>query len=319
MKGFKILEHSDIEEEIEVYHRLGAKKGVYLGFESMREYYSMRHSGVTDWTGYPSSGKTELLLECLFNTSTFYGWKHLLFVPDIGDEIEVMAILIHKYTGMTFDKKYNNYISIADVWKASSWLLEHFKILKKTDPKASITPIEYWDFAVQCKKEFGIQTASIDSWKDMKHDYNLHGGYAQYLSHVLPYRNAISEQHNIHLHTVIHPKSPRRQDGKIQHPDVDDMEGGAQWNNSGKVIISIHRENKEAFHADVKILKVKPKIVGKWGFFAINFDPAASRYYDISQEYGGTRCYASKGDEKKAIMPNIIDFSEPIKSQEPPF
>jgi len=294
MKGFKILEHSDIEKDLELYHRLGAKKGVYLGFKSMKDFYSMRESGVTDWTGYPSSGKTELLLECLFNTANFYGWKHLLYVPDIGDEIEVMSILIHKYSGMTFDKKYPNYISIQDVWRSSSWLLEHFKILKKTDPKASITPIEFWDFAIECKKEFGIQTATIDSWKDMRHDYSLHGGYAQYLSHVLPYRNMISEQHNIHLHTVIHPKTPRRLDGKIVHPDVDDMEGGAQWNNSGKVIISLHRESKEANHVDVKMLKIKPKIVGKWGFFAINFDLSKSRYFDINSEIGGTKEYATK-------------------------
>ncbi|MGR3221289.1 MAG: hypothetical protein ACUZ8H_15950 [Candidatus Anammoxibacter sp.] len=303
MKGFKIIKHKDIEKDLEKYHRLGAKEGVYLGFKSMEEFYSMRSDGVTDWTGFPQSGKTEMLLECLFNTSILYGWKHLMFVPDIGDEIEVMAILIHKYTGMTFDKKYPNRIDIASVWKASAWLLEHFHILKKTDPMATISPKEFWNYAIEYKKEHGIQTATIDSWKDMRHDYHLYGGtYAQYLSNVLPYRNMLSEVHDIHFHTIIHPKTPRRMDGKIQHPDVDDMEGGAQWNNSGKTIISVHRENKDTTLADIKMLKVKPRIVGKWGFFAINFDPTLSRYYDINPENGGIREFAKK-KESNSIKP----------------
>lgn len=305
MKGFKILEHSDIEKDLELYHRLGAKKGVYLGFESMRKHYSMRTNGVTDWTGLPQSGKTELLLECLFNTSSFYGWKHLLFVPDIGDEIEVMAILIHKYTGMTFDKKYPNYIDIHEVWKASSWLFEHFHIMKKTEPTATISPKEFWDFAVEYKKEYGIHTATIDSWKDMRHDYHLYGGtYAQYLSYMLPYRNMLSEQNDIHFHTIIHPKTPRRFEGKIQQPDIDDMEGGAQWNNSGKVIISVHRENKEGTDANVKMLKIKPKVVGDWGFFGINFDPALSRYFDINPQARSQKQYATKEGKDNSLQPN---------------
>jgi len=308
MKGFKILDHNDISSDLEQYHRLGAKPGVYLGFESMRDHYSMRTNGVTDWTGLPQSGKTEMLLECLFNTANFYGWKHLLFVPDIGDEIEVMAILIHKHTGMTFDKKYPNHISIEDVWKSSAWLLEHFHILKKTNPKASISPMEFWDFAIEYKKEHGIHTASIDSWKDMRHDYHLHGGsYSKYLSEVLPYRNALSEEQDIHFHTVIHPKNPKRnKDGKLLQPDIDDMEGGAQWNNNGKTIISVHRENKEGNVTDIRMLKIKPRVVGKWGFFCINFDVAKSRYFDISPDYGRHEVYAApdKTEQSKELEPN---------------
>jgi len=211
MKGFKVVKKEDIQQDLELYHRLGARKGVDLGFEAMRGLYSMRQDSCTDWTGFPQSGKTELLMECLYNTSSFYGWKHLLQVPDIGDSIEIMAILIHKHTGMTFDKKYPNHISILDVWKACDWLFEHFHIMQKTDSKATISPIEFWEYAVEYKKEHGINTATIDSWKDLRHDYSQHGGtYAQYLSHVLPYRNSISEENNIHFHTVIHPKTPRR-------------------------------------------------------------------------------------------------------------
>lgn len=308
INGYKIIKIDDISTKLEEYHRLGAKTGVYLGFKSIEDYYSMRQDSVTDWTGYPQSGKTELLLECLYNTSTFYGWKHLLCVPDIGDAVEVMAILIHKHTGKTFDKKYPNYIEIKEAFASAVFLLEHFFILEKTDSTSSLSPVEFWNLAIELKSVYNLNTAVIDSWKDMRHDYSKYGGtYAQYLSNVLPIRNDLSERHNIHFHTVIHPKTPRRdKNGLLIHPQVDDMEGGAQWNNSGKTIISVHRQTFDTKVADVQILKVKPKAIGKRGFFAINFDVARSRYYDISLENGGTNVYAQLNEEKlTGIMQNM--------------
>jgi hypothetical protein len=319
MEGFRIVEFKHIEKDLELYHKLGAKKGVWVGFDCANDFYNMKESGVTDWTGLPQSGKTELLLELLFNTSDFYDWKHLLYVPDIGDAIEVMAILIHKTTGKTFDKKYPNYIEIKEAFKACTWLMQHFFILEKTDPKAKLTPIQFWEYAIEFKKTHGIQTATIDSWKDMHHPYESYGGnYAKYLSEVLPIRNMISEQHNLHLHTVIHPKTPRRnKEGKLYHPQTDDMEGGAQWNNSGKTIISVHRETYDTTIADVQILKAKPKAVGKRGMFALNYNVAKSRYFETL--INGNEMYAHKQNEgkietheqPKQIQPNL-GFSDRV-------
>lgn len=305
IKGFKILTFTDVEEGLTDYHTHGARPGIFLGFENMRNFYSMRDEGVTDWTGLPQSGKTELLLECLFNASIQYGKKHLLMVPDIGKSIEVMAILIHKYTGKTFEKKYPNFIDLKTAFNACPWLFEHFYIMEKVDAKAKITPIQYWELACKLKKEIGIHTATIDSWKDLHHPYGDHGGtYAMYLSHVLPARNMMSEQHNIHFHTVVHPKTPRRnKSGELIHPHVDDIEGGAQWNNSGKTIISVHRATPETTCADVQMLKVKPRVVGKRGFFALNFDPSTSRYYEIHTAEGGKRMFAK--DNFKALETHV--------------
>ncbi len=299
-KGYKVIKFNDVEDRLTDYHKHGARPGIFLGFQNMKDYYSMRTDGCTDWTGLPQSGKTELLLECLFNASTFHGWKHLLLVPDIGNCIEVMAILIHKYTGKTFEKKYPNYIDLKEAFNACSWLFEHFYILEKADPRSPImSPVDFWNFAVEFKKENNIHTATIDSWKDLDHDYTKHGGtYAMYLSKVLPLRNALSETHNIHFHTVIHPKQPRRnKNGQLVHPQVDDMEGGAQWNNSGKTILSVHRATFDTKVADIQALKVKPRAVGKRGNFCLNFDPTKSRYFEMDASEGGVWRYAMKDFE----------------------
>jgi len=305
--GFKIVDFNDIQRPLEIYHKGGAMAGKFVGFDCFDGLYSMQNSGVTDWTGFQGSGKSELLLEFLFNMSDFHGWKHLLYVPDIGDSIETMAKLIHKYTGKTFQKRYPNYIDIKTAFNACSWLMEHFYILEKRNPRALITPMQFWDIAVEMKQSHGIQTATIDSWKDMKHQYEKHGNsYAIYLSDILPYRNMISEQNDLHFHSIIHPKNARRVNGKIQMPDIDDMEGGAQWGNSGKSIISVHRPTYDATFADIKILKAKPASVGVRGMTVLNFDASLSRYYEIKGQDGGTRLFAhkEKSQTSNAIRPN---------------
>jgi len=310
-----IRKYGDIDKELSHVHEHGYDSGVYLGFPAIDEHYSMKLGTCTDWTGYPHSGKSQLLLESLMNTTDFYDWKHLLCVPDIGGSLDIMIKLIHMATGKTFKKKYHNYIEIKHAFDTCAKLFQNFFILHNVDPKKTLTPIEFWEYATELKKTKGIHTASIDSWKDMKHKYEDHGGgYATYLSHVLPIRNKMAEMNELHFHTVIHPKSPQRdKNRKIYPPHFDDMEGGAQWGASGKSIIAVHRENYNDNRTDVYFRKIKPESVGKASStpICLEFDVIKSRYYRLNNDL--QRVYATK---EKSIEPVSIqapiDFSSSI-------
>lgn len=128
-QGFELLSYQNTRDDLQQYREKGALRGVFLGFPFLDEHYTMALPGITDITGYPQSGKTEFLIELLLNTSLFYGWKHLLYVPDVGDKNEILANLIHKLSGLTFDKRYSNHISENDVDKNLQWILEHFYII----------------------------------------------------------------------------------------------------------------------------------------------------------------------------------------------
>lgn len=302
MKGFKILEHDDIHEDIERVHTKGWDSGLHVGFDNIANHYNILQGSCTDWTGYPQSGKTELALEFLFNMTNFYGHTHMLFVPDIGSSVEVMIKLIHKYTGETFKRQYHNFITIKKVWESLPHLIHHFKIVHKTEIKAKASPVDLWEYAATYAKQSPLHSLLIDSWKDCWHDYKSYGGnYAQYLSNVLPIRNSIAEQSGLHFHTVIHPKLPfMGKDRKIMPPNYYDMEGGAQWNNSGKCIIAVHRENWDTNITDIYFRKIKPESVGRPTHtpVCLNFDVAKSRYYTIS---GTQTLFATK---QNVLKPN---------------
>lgn len=310
-KGFKILESNDCRESLLEYREKGAIRGVYLGFAELHDLYTISLPGVTDITGFPASGKSELLLEFLLNTSIYYGWKHLLYVPDVGDKDEILSILIHKITGKTFDKRFvnSNYISEQEVERELDWVFDHFKILYKEDLGTKLTPYEFWDLAAKMKSEQGISTATIDSWKDMKHGVGLNGEVFsrddKYLEDVLSYRNAMSEKHKIHLFTVIHPKSgtDKDKDGNRKAPGPDDLKGGSEWWNNGKTMITVHRYDGHKNKVKFIVTKAKPKTVAKQGSCDLYYDFKSSKFY---WDNAGQDVYA----KKEYIKPTGLAISE---------
>lgn len=307
LKGFKITEASDVISPLSRYRDTYHDRGKYLGWEKMDEFYSMNLGNCTDWTGYPMSGKTQILMECLLNTSIYYGWKHLIYMPDVGNNVEIIADLIHKKTGKSFDPKSPNAITDAEIARNTDWVTNYFRVLTKEDMSAKLTPIEFWNLAVEIKNSQGLETASIDSWKDLDHPYNDNGGYAQYLEMVLPYRNKIAEDNNLHLHTIIHPKLTEKENGKRKPPNPYDLKGGSEWFNSGKCMVTVHRDDLSTNKVWIYFNKIKPRSIGSVGAMELFFDPSKLIYYDQIQN--GTKLdkiYASKkGETKKEEEPIV--------------
>lgn len=313
VKGFKIIDNSildDLNNYRDTYH----DKGKYLGFQNVDEYYTMQLGNVTDWSGYPMSGKTQVLMEMLLNTSKFYGWKHLLYLPDVGTPVEIISDLLHKLTGKTFNNKFDNFIQEEDIIKNLSWILEHFKILTKQEVKAKMTPFEFYDLAASMKGE--IQTANVDSWKDLSHPYDKYGGYATYLEVVLPYRNQIAEDNNLHINTIIHPKLTEKENGIRKAPTPYDLKGGSEWFNSGKCMITVHRESKDDNLCQLHFNKIKPRSVGTTGICELKFDLAKFVYYI---EDNDDRIYANKKGEEKGIkvVSKPLPFNENFDNDTP--
>jgi len=311
-EGFKITKASDISTPLKSYRDNYNNKGKYLGWDCLNEHYSMQLGSVTDWTGYPMSGKTQVLMELLLNTSLYHGWRHLVYFPDVGSNIEIIADLMHKKTGKSFNPEDYNTITDAEINSNIDWLTHHFLILTKENVKAKLSPIEYYDIAVELKKNEGIHTCSVDSWKDFAHPYSEYGGYAQYLEFVLPYRNLIAEEHNLHIHTIIHPKlTDKDKNGHRKPPVPYDLKGGSEWFNSGKNMITVHREDNQNNFVKIIFNKIKPRSVGSIGEIELCFDLNRFVYYKAENVNAAelVKTYASKEGENKTeslrIEPNL--------------
>ncbi len=109
---------------------------------------------------------------------------------------------------------------------------------------------------------------------------------------------------------IIHPKLTEKENGKRNPPSPYDLKGGSEWYNSGKCMITVHRENHEYNEADIIFHKIKPRSNGEVGNLKIKFDKATLCYYFDSLENNRfVKVFAS--EEKQEIKPkqpeSIID------------
>ena len=303
-----IIKESEIKERLLDFYNNGGGKTYFVGYKCLAKHYSIKEGGVTDWTGYAGSGKTELLLDLLKNCSRYYKHKHLIHMPDAGTVEDVIGQLIHKISGKQFDAFYynssgekieiENRINEKEVKELLPIVLKYFKVLdpkKKTNSKA-LTPKEFWRFAVDNKKELGVFSAVIDSWNYMRHDTEGFAREDKWLEDTLSFRNELAERSNMHFHTVIHPTKARKDKvGATIAPDIHSLKGGSEWGNNGKSIIIVDRDF-DSNNTSIIIAKAKPKIVGVRGVTSLCYDIKKGQYYEFKD---GVRYEAEPLKEKK--------------------
>jgi hypothetical protein len=296
--GLKIVDFTqkDYNDKLIKYYDEDGRPGLELGFATLNQFYSHKHSGVTDWTGKSSMGKTYFVLEILMQLTEKYGQRHALYVPDLGTYYETFAKLVKMYTGKDFETKYHNKISIGELLNKIPQISNDFKILIKDDYRKPIAPQTFWEFVADYKDDFGkLHTGTIDSWKNMSKDFaNLRED--QYLDMVLSYRNEIAEDGNVHFHTIAHPNKTEldgnsEDKGKRRVPTAQDIKGGDAWHANGKNLITIDWPNIDSNMIDVHVWKTKPENVGKKGkvISQIGLDLKKGRYYEM---INGHRMYA---------------------------
>lgn len=282
-------------------------QGLQSPFFCLNNYYTHKQSGITDWTGHPSAGKTYFVLEFLMGLSEKFGLRHGLFLPDLGTYYEIMEKLVKMQTGKDFSDKYRNKITEGELNNARVFIDYHFVILIKSNVRKGLSPEQFWEYICDYKdNDGGLDTCLIDSWKNI----TLEGSDRNrdlYLDKVLSYRNELAETYNKHFHTIAHPTKTEidlgSKDKKRRPPSMFDIKGGGAWAANGKNVLVIDRPDRTLTSVDVYIEKTKPENVGKQGSIinTISLDLRRGRYY----EYHGGKNYFSyewMGNEDKLSM-----------------
>ncbi len=303
--GIDIIKDIDIKDELMHLWETGGPKVWDIGLVQFRGVYGVMPGSCTDWTGYPVSGKTELVLEINKNLTDFYGHRHLLHMPDAGTQAELTSDLIEKFSLKTFKKFYydgegrrhecSNRITEKEIYRWKEHVMHHFHILTKKNSTKPFTPKEIWDFAADNKKDLGIHDVVIDSWNYLRHDTEGFAREDKWLEYVLSYRNELAQSSGLHFHTIIHPHSPKIKDGKIQIPTEHNLKGGSEWFNNAKFLNIVHRENKLATTTEIHVKKRK-RAPGFYGMTAqVMFDVKTRRYFEYDNK--SNKQYAQKYNE----------------------
>jgi twinkle protein len=276
----KVKRINDVTEQLFDLHKNNTSNLLSTGFKTLDEYYQIRPSNTTIIYGFPSAGKSEFALQLLIGLTVKYGKKHLIYTPETGTAEEIFSEIAHSLTGKTFDKRFPNYITEAEIYKVQPFIQEYFSVIED-DGTDGLSLENYFEIAREVKRDKGLDCTLLDNFNDLQHSASDLNNIAAYLPIFLPKWNKFSKIENLHSFMICHARNPTGvKSGELpKPPSVYEINGGQAWYAKAQSLICIDRPYEEingymqqSNTVDVDIKKIKPKIVGKKGVVKLDFE-----------------------------------------------
>ncbi len=301
-----------ILDELMDLNKNGLPKGDKVGFEGLDKLITFGKGGCTDVTGYPFYGKSLVLKEILVSLTVNHNWRHAIYMPDDGIDKMILSNFIHKVTGKRVEPNYPNSMTANEVSKIYLSICDSFVFWGG----GIAEPKQFWDFA----KSEKCDSAVIDSW-----NYMAHAGdptRPDYLRQILAYRNIFMDNNKMHSFIIIHPKNPdplQVKDGNVKKPTVYNIMGGSEWNNNGRNILVVHKNDKMDYSLpyDISTDKIKPKHLGEVGFCSLHLDWNEQRYYERIQDGYETKKVFAYGSPPEIVKDPMHESLFEVKDNEP--
>lgn len=304
-----IVEFSKVRDEVFHLQKHGQQRGLMIGFEGLDRLYSIKAGTSTIIYGYPTSGKSQLLIQMMISLST-KNKKGMILSPETGTAAEIYAEIIHCLTGKSFYPSLNYRITEADLYRVEPYVRDYFKVVEIEEK--SLSPKEFCEITKEGIKDYGIFYSAFDNWNDLSHD--IPSREDLYIEQAIPMFNRLARKEQIHIFGVWHAKNPDL-NGKSPYPEAPtpfQIKGGSAIYSKSMNLICVHREYeqqgegwKQTNTAQVIVHKVKPKVVGQKGITKLDFDVYQNCYYE------------NRGE--KIYLPTMFKQLENNNDIQPPF
>lgn len=321
MSSKYIYKLDDVQDEIFSLRRDGAKRGAWVGFDSLYEYYSCKKGSYTIIFAGAHQGKSQFSFEIAMNLAEYSGWKFAIASPETGSPKDVYAELCWVYGRKPFlENQSGLHQSKEEARKAIAFVKEHFYVLDSGLD----------DFSV---KDFYREVRNLEEEEGVKINGCLIDPYTEFKSGVsegvrddiaigddLTEIRKQSSRGDYHTILTVHTKSQasKYEGGKPYIPEADfgDIAGGMMWSRKGFMIINIWRcpdflQDSEGRLYDknqvkVSIRKGKPKAAGRVGSCYLWYDPIANRYYERKKnefgDYANDKRYSYPNPKEESLQ-----------------
>jgi len=298
IKDYKAYEqnHRIYNESISDLMTTDSVPGEPTGLEAIKDLFSWKRGFQTLWTGSPNTGKSTMAMYTMLIKSMLSGSKWCVWSPEMEDSIiyegkpkktvkDLIDLLAWTYLGMCpirhFQDKYNLTPPLKDdLIMAYEFVKKHFyfvDVINRT-PKGVLTSFK------NVYELHGVDGYLLDPFKSVKQE--ITGRSDLWLEDVLSSFKEFALETNAFMNYVVHPKNrnlPKDEQGEYRVVIPEDLNGGAAWNNSMDLIISLRRlcgNDPNATAMEWHTLKArKQHLTCKRGSFVnIDFDFKTYRY-----------------------------------------
>ena len=233
---------NDIRDELETFFDKGYPLGESCHIKSLDGIFSWRKGFLYCFSGYPQSGKSEMVNWQMILRAKHYKSKTLLYSPE-SDTKELITNLVRAYIGQNVNPEFSNVCSKEDYDKGLDFIHDHFVFIENEDEMPSIKTL--LDVFHKFSKK-GYEFFVIDplNWVvESTGENNLYN----YLKLTLTSLKLFARTHNVCSIYIEHPKTPTisNKTGLVPRANSFSLAGGSMHFNKCDCIVILHRLTKE--------------------------------------------------------------------------
>jgi len=271
-----------VDSFVDLYDN-GQMKGASTGLASLDRYIQIPPGMLTVVTGFPSSGKSDLVDQICINLARSYNWKTVYCSFEKPPELH-MAQLAQKIIDRPFFDGPSTRMSTEERDFAAEWIKENFMFMdSRRDGPNDIDGI--LSVASAAVMRMGCRVLVIDPYNHIK----LAHGYRETdaISDMLTKVQQFARDHECHVFFIAHPTKlpPDRRGDKKVVVTGHDIAGSAAWFAKADIGITAWRHQRDEEPPECHIWKIRWSWIGKHGVCPLHFDAITGRWRDFSPAY----------------------------------
>ena len=274
----------EFKKEYDKLYEEGQIQGASTGIASLDKYIQIIPGQLTVVSGFPSSGKSDLIDQLVLNLSKSDGWKTVYCSFEKPPALH-MAQLAQKLINAPFFEGVSERMEMSKKDYAFDWVNEHFMFMDHSlDGPSTIDGI--LDTASAAVMQMGCRVLVIDPYNFI--DLPTGDRETDSISRMLTKVQKWSKAHDCHTFFIAHPTkvAPDRRgqgNGKVVITGHD-IAGSAAWFAKCDIGLTCWRHPRDAEMPEFHVWKVRWGWVGKNGSEKLNFDRVTGRWSDHKKE-----------------------------------
>ncbi len=253
------------------------------GLGSLDRHYRPAPGQFTVVTGYPGSGKSELVDQIALNLAKLHDWRICYYSPENFPHSTHVVKLAEKLLGKPFDRGPSERMTPEELDDAVRWLDTRFGFIRQTQTQPNSVEAVLLEAWFWCERHPGKSVGIVlDPWNEFEHLRARHQSETEYTSEVLSFVRRFARTKNCHIWLIAHPaKLQRDRDGKRPVPTPGDISGSAHFWNKADACLTVHRPDMESSTVEIHVQKVRSKWCGHPGLVEVRYERIAGQYREI--------------------------------------
>jgi len=269
---------NDYRAEVLEQFKKGSQIGEPSGLSFLDPHLKIRPGYFYAVTGWPGSGKSELVMQLAILQALISRRKIAFYSPESYPVESFIATMAHCYLGRSTDKSYSDVCSEEQYGQALDWLHEWIFLVDYEDSPDAVLVIE--DFKL-LKATYQCKVFILDPFNSLTNDEGEN--MAVQLKDILNKFVHFTHTEKIIFFCIEHPKTPRDINETSRIPGPWQLFGGTMWWNKSDCIFAIDARREDGKYTGevlIKVWKMKnQKLNGRPGEVDAFFDITKNRYY----------------------------------------